>query len=158
MEKRHLLPPSLFRRSESPAVSRPASTVSRSVELQLVTSGSPVPVCADLSYDPADPFAVAVSLRAEGSPAVDWVVARDLLADGLTAPAGEGDVGVWPSTSRGAAVVCLSLCSPDGQALLFGAHADVSEFLERTFAEVPAGGEAEMIDMDALVDHLLGRS
>jgi len=138
-------------------VSRPASTVSCSVELHLVTSGSPVPVSADLSYDPTDPFAVIVSLRTDGSPAVDWVVARDLLADGLTAPTGDGDIGVWPSTSHGAPVVCLSLSSPDGQALLFGAHADVSEFVRRTFAEVPAGTEADLLDMDALIDQLLGR-
>jgi hypothetical protein len=132
--------------------------VSRSVELHLVTSGSPVPVSADLSYDPADPFAVGVSLRTEGSPAVAWVVARDVLADGLTMPAGDGDIGVWPSTSRGSAVVCLSLSSPDGHALLFGAHADVSEFVERTYAEVPAGTESDLIDMDGLIDHLLGRA
>lgn len=138
-------------------MSRPASTVSRSVELHLVTSGSPVPVSADLSYDPADPFAVNVSLRTDDGPAVDWVIARDLLADGLTGPTGEGDIGVWPSSSHGASVVCLSLCSPDGQALLFGAHADVSEFVQRTFAEVPAGTEADLIDMDALIDQLLDR-
>jgi hypothetical protein len=114
-------------------------------------------VSADLSYDPADPFAVSISLRTDGSPAVDWVVSRDVLADGLVAPAGDGDIGVWPSTSRGATVVCLSLSSPDGQALLFGAHADVCDFVERTFAEVAAGSEAELVDMDALVDYLLGR-
>ena len=133
-------------------MSRPASTVSSSVELHLVTSGSPVPVSAVLSYDPADPFAVNVSLRTDGGPAVDWVVARD-----LPVPTGDGDIGVWPSTSHGTSVVCLSLCSPDGQALLFGAHADVSEFVHRTFAEVPAGTEADLIDLDALIDQLLGR-
>jgi len=130
--------------------------VYRSVELQLVTSGAPVRVGADLVYDPADPFAVRVCLRTDGSPAVQWVVSRDLLADGLSTPAGDGDVGVWPSVAGGAPVVCLSLSSPDGQALLFGAHGEVSEFVQRTFDEVPSGHESELLDLDALVDHLLG--
>lgn len=136
-------------------MSRPASFVSSSVELHLVTAGSPVPVTARLAYDPSDPFAVAVSMRTDGGPTVEWVVSRELLAAGLHAPAGDGDVGIWPSTNRGAEVVCVSLSSPDGQALLFGRHADVAEFLDRTFAEVPAGTEGDFLDLDALVEHLL---
>jgi hypothetical protein len=136
-------------------VSRPASFVSSSVELHLVTAGNPVPVSARLAYEPSDPFAVGVSLRTEGGPTVQWVMSRDLLAAGLHAPSGDGDVGVWPSTNRGADVVCVSLSSPDGQALLFGKHADIAEFLARTFAEVPAGTESDFIDIDALVEHLL---
>ena len=94
-------------------------------------------------------------MRTDGGPTVEWVVSRELLAAGLHAPAGEGDVGIWPSTNRGAEVVCVSLTSPDGQALLFGRHADVAEFLDRTFAEVPAGTEGDFLDLDALVEHLL---
>ena len=136
-------------------MSRPASFVSSSVELHLVTAGNPVPVTARLAYDPSDPFAVGVSMRTDGGPTVQWVMSRDLLAAGLEAPAGDGDVGVWPSTNRGADVVCVSLSSPDGQALLFGRRADIGEFLDRTFAEVPAGTESDFIDLDALVEHLL---
>ena len=147
--------PPLTPQIESPSVSRPASFVSSSVELNLVTAGSPVPVTARLSYDPSDPFAVSVSMRTEGSPTVDWVVSRELLAAGLLTPSGDGDIGVWPSTSRSAEVVCISLSSPDGQALLYGQHADVAAFLDRTFVEVPAGAESELIDLDALVEHLL---
>jgi hypothetical protein len=132
--------------------------VFRSVALHLVTSGAPVLVGADLVYDPADPFAIRVCLRTDGSPAVQWVISRDLLADGLTRPAGEGDIGVWPSVAGGVAVVCLSLSSPDGQALLFGAHGEVSEFVHRTFDEVPAGHESELLDLDAVVERLLGRA
>jgi hypothetical protein len=136
-------------------VPRPASFVSSSVELHLVTAGSPVPVSARLAYDPSDPYAVSVSMRTDSGPTVDWVVSRDLLAAGLSAPAGDGDIGVWPSTSQGADVVCVSLTSPDGQALLFGSRTDVAQFLDRTFAEVPAGTESDLLDLDALVEHLL---
>src|SRR5438874_1808818 len=128
-------PPTSARNPTSPralAVSRSASFVSSSVELHLVTAGSPVPVTARLAYDPSDPFAVSVSMRTDGGPTVEWVVSRDLLVAGLDAPAGDGDVGVWPSTNRGAEVVCVSLSSPDGQALLFGKHTDIAEFLDRT--------------------------
>jgi hypothetical protein len=114
-----------------------------------------VPVTARLSYDPADPFAISVSMRTDGSPTVHWVVSRELLAAGLLAPAGDGDIGVWPSTSKGSEVVCVSLSSPDGQALLYGRHGDVAAFLERTFSEVPAGSESDLIDIDGLIEQLL---
>ena len=138
-------------------MSRSASAVSSTVQLRLVTTGDLLPVPAELRYDPADPYAVTVCLRAEWSTEVEWVVARDLLATGLRAPAGDGDLGVWPSTSGGDDVVCLCLSSPDGEALLFGLHEDVAEFLTRTYGAVPPGMESQFLDIDALVDQLLDR-
>ena len=74
----------------------------------------------EFAYDPADPYAVTMKLEARcGS--VTWTFARDLLAEGVYEPTGDGDVQVWPCLSNtGEAVVIVELCSPDGD----GAAAD----------------------------------
>jgi hypothetical protein len=136
-------------------VSSSAPALCSTVQLRLVTADDSLPVPAELRYDPADPFAVTVCLRAQGSVEVDWVVAREVLATGLRTPAGDGDLGVWPSTSNGDEVVCLSLSSPDGEALLYGPQEDVALFLTRTYAAVPPGKESAFLDIDGLVERLL---
>ena len=47
---------------------------------------------------------------------VEWIFARDLLAEGLDRVAGDGDVRVWPSTAAHRDVLNLALSSPFGQA------------------------------------------
>src|SRR4051812_7394716 len=49
----------------------------------------------EFSFDPADPYAITMKLEAR-SGSVTWTFARDLLADGVFHPAGDGDVQVWP--------------------------------------------------------------
>src|SRR4029078_13035736 len=64
---------------------------------ELVSPDSaPVPVKVELTYDNRDPYAVQASFRTGQGTAVDWVFARDLLADGLMASSGTGDVRVQP--------------------------------------------------------------
>lgn len=133
------------------------SAISAPLELQLVAAdGAFVPVEAAFGYDPGDPFAVRAEFRldADGEPVV-WVFARDLITQGLEAPAGEGDVALWPSQSRGEPVVCLALSSPAGQALLECRREDLEEFLEQTLDTVPAGDESRHLDMDTPIDRLL---
>ena len=56
--------------------------------------GGEVPV--SLTYDPQDPYAVALVFHtAEGD--VTWMVARELLVVGAGSPTGDGDVMVWPA-------------------------------------------------------------
>jgi hypothetical protein len=138
--------------------SRPTS-VSSELHLRLVVPGAAsLPVLADLDYDTADPYAVRVSFHT-GSPSsgdvVQWTFARQLLTDGVSAPAGEGDVQVWPSSTAGSAVVCLSLSSPSGRALFEVPLGELAEFLGRTYAAVPTGSEADHVDVDAELALLL---
>ena len=73
----------------------------------------------EFSFDPADPYAVTDRRLEAQSGSVTWTFARDLLAEGLYHPTGDGDVQVWPCLSNtGEAVVIIELCSPDGTALL----------------------------------------
>lgn len=135
----------------------PLSAVTRSLELRLVVSGvDAVPVLAELCYEPADPYAVHATFWLDGEPTT-WVFGRDLLADGLVTPSGEGDVGVWPSQSAGRPVVCLSLSSPSGHGLLEADLDDVAGFVGDMYAAVPSGEESRHLPLDAAIDWLLGR-
>ena len=131
--------------------------ISVRIELQLVsTDGSSLPVEAVFGYDPGDPFAVRAQFGA--TPAehpVVWVFARELVTQGLLAPAGEGDVALWPSRSQGRPVVCLALSSPDGQALLECRREDLADFLDKTLASVPMGHESQHVSLDGQLERLL---
>jgi hypothetical protein len=110
----------------------------------------------ELVFDPADPFAVHLVFEQAGSDPVTWSFARDLLAEGLYDPAGDGDVLVWPCLgTTGEAVVVIELRSPHGMALLQTPSRSVQRFVTDAFAAVPAGTESAQIDLDGLVSYLL---
>ena len=85
---------------------------------------------------------------------VPWVFHRELLLAGISDPAGEGDVHIWPSIdTQGRAVVIIELHSNSGSFVAQARTTEVYDFLTKTIALVPLG--AEEIDVDALVDFLL---
>jgi hypothetical protein len=134
-------------------------TVSTEVQLHLVVPGATsLPVRAGLSYDARDPYAVSVAFHTgvgAGADTVQWTFARQLLTDGVTAPVGCGDVRVWPTTTDGEQVVCLSLSSPSGKALFEVPVPELVEFLTMTYAAVSTGSESEHVDVDAELALLL---
>ena len=117
-----------------------------------------VPVKVELTYNSRDPYAVQASFRTGHGTAVDWVFARDLLAEGLHRPTGTGDVRVWPSRSHGQGVVCIALSSPEGEALLEAPARALESFLKRTDAAVPPGTEHRHFDLDTELSHILAES
>ena len=50
----------------------------------------PVPVQVEMRYDTRDPYAVQAAFRTGRAGWVEWVFSRDLLTEGLLAPAGAG--------------------------------------------------------------------
>ncbi|RYP84968.1 SsgA family sporulation/cell division regulator [Nocardioides guangzhouensis] len=109
---------------------------------------------ASLGYQPSDPYAVTVTFRTAGGDVI-WTFARDLLTRGLTAPAGEGDVHVWPClNSTGRAVVIIELRSPDGELLVQAPALELTAFVNRTLALVPTGTESSQFDIDELIGQL----
>jgi hypothetical protein len=140
---------------EDPMTGPTPTPVTTALDLRLVLgSDRAVVVPATFDYDPAEPFAVTATVAtAEGD--VTWIFARDLLDQGLTEPSGEGDVAVWPSRSHGAAVVCVALSSPSGQALLEADRIRLESFLRLSYQMVPAGEESEHLDLDGALDALL---
>lgn len=127
-------------------------TLSTEVQLSLIVPGATtLPVRARLNYNAHDPYALTVAFHTGGASAsdtVEWTFARELLMDGVTAPAGQGDVRVWPTMTVGEGIVCLSLCSPSGKALFEVPVADLLEFLAMTYTAVPTGTESEYVDVD----------
>jgi hypothetical protein len=115
----------------------------------VVPGGASLPVSAGFRYDSADPYAVHVGFRTGGDEVVEWTFARQLLADGVTHPVGEGDVQAWPGSDDGAHTVCLSLSSPSGSALFEMPLGGLVEFLTRTYSAVPTGLESDFVDIDA---------
>jgi len=112
---------------------------------------SPVPVRVELGYTAASPLVVQ-ALFDTGDELVEWLIGRDLLRAGLTEPVGIGGVVVQPAPGGR---VLIELASPDGDSM-FSVPADaLHEFLNATFAEVPAGSEVELIDLDTVIQGLL---
>ena len=121
----------------------------------LAPVGAVVPLGVELSYDPADPFAVAAVFDTDGE-RIRWTFARELLRLGLFEPTGDGDVHLWPSTDvAGEETVIIVLRSPDGESTLRTRAATVASFLEVTSRVVPFGSESSYVDIDALVAGIL---
>jgi hypothetical protein len=140
-----------------PALPHRKTEVDVDVSLRLrTTSGPGLPVPASLHYGADDPYAIHAVFRG-GDTDVEWVFARDLLREGLTAPAGTGDVQVRPcsDTLDGRPRVLLRLSSPDGNAELEADEADVRRFLRRADALVPPGRETRHLDLDELIARLV---
>lgn len=134
-------------------------TVSTEFQLHLIVPGAAaLPVRAGLSYDAGDPYAVSVAFHTgagSSSDTVEWTFARQLLTDGVTSGAGAGDVRVWPGSTDGEPVVCLSLSSPSGKALFEIPVPALVEFLTMTYAAVPTGSESDYVDVDTELALLL---
>lgn len=133
--------------------------VSHDLVLQCLDHGSrPVALRASVGYSPSDPYAVWLTFHA---PAVDvsWAMSRGLLSQSLTGPVGEGDVRMWPSIDEDArAVVVMEFHSPDGRLVAQAPADELNSFLTRTLAVVPMGTEGDHVDLDELIESLLGGS
>ncbi len=100
-----------------------------------------IPVRTTLRYTPADPLAVHIDFPAGASTddaEVTWTFARTLLVEGLAAPAGIGDVHLWPC---GPSHTVVELHSPHGMAMIRFDTPSLRRFLRRSCAVVALGGE-----------------
>ncbi|MEV4440048.1 SsgA family sporulation/cell division regulator [Streptomyces sp. NPDC049577] len=130
--------------------------VERELEIELVLSPAhAVAVPARLTYRAEDPYAVHVSFHVRSQAPVRWTFARELLTTGLFRACGEGDVRVWPVRGGRRTLVCLALCSPDGEALLRAPASPVSAWLGRTMRAVPPGEERRWLRLDEMLRELL---
>ncbi len=129
-------------------------TVSAELCLSLVVpEHGAVPLVASLDYCADDPYAIKMAFHVGADEPVEWIFGRELLAAGLRAPAGEGDVQVWPEDRSD--ILNIALSSPFGEAHFEAPLSDTAEFLESTYGIVPAGAESDFIDVDGALDELL---
>ncbi|MFF1905070.1 SsgA family sporulation/cell division regulator [Kitasatospora sp. NPDC058218] len=133
------------------------STVQGHLVMNLVVSTElSFRIVVDLEYDPADPYAVRFTFHLPGDAPVTWVFARELLLDGISRPAGEGDVHVHPVGGE-LSEVCVVLHASEGDALLRASAPPLIAFLARTDRLVPMGQELTGGEIDAqLADILRG--
>jgi hypothetical protein len=142
-----------------------STTVSAELGLRLVAAEQAiVPLVASLHYSGSDPYAIRMAFHVGTEDPVEWIFARDLLADGLMTPEGDGDVLIWPSAPSGGmdgqdqgplSVLNIKLSSPFGEAHFEAPAEAIGNFLDRTFRVVPMGKESQVIDIDAELNGLL---
>ncbi|MFF5019450.1 SsgA family sporulation/cell division regulator [Streptomyces sp. NPDC001165] len=112
-------------------------------------------VLARLHYSPVTPHSVEVTFDMGGDHApVVWTLGRELLRNGLSRPAGMGDVQIDP-TSLDSRTLILRLHSPDGTAEFGLPGQALDDFLRRTAKAVPYGREAEAPGFLADLDRAL---
>jgi hypothetical protein len=112
------------------------------------------PVVTRWSYYSDDPFAVTIEIQSRGNRFVDWVLARDLLVEGLEAAAGIGDVRVRPANMGEWDVTLIEICSPDGRAVLEVDRELLRQFVQATIDLVPLGAEGMAFDIDAEIEKI----
>ncbi|MCF1600289.1 SsgA family sporulation/cell division regulator [Streptomyces muensis] len=117
-------------------------TLEQPVRARLVTPGSPqLPIRPTLRYLAAEPFAVHVDFPAHVSAdegGVTWTFARSLLAEGLDAAAGIGDVRIRPC---GRSRTVVEFHAAHGMAAIRFGTASLRRFLQRSYAVVEPGRE-----------------
>ncbi|KPI00825.1 SsgA family sporulation/cell division regulator [Streptomyces mirabilis] len=135
-------------------------TVTQGVAVQLVISCTySLSMCMSLRYEPTDPYVVRATFFTDTDEPAEWVLGRDLLADGLRGSAGCGDIRIWPAVGRGDQAMYLVLRSPAGTALLeIPVQEDVRTFLENTESLVPRGTESGHIDWNLELANLFAKS
>lgn len=131
-------------------------TVSAELGLSLVVpEHGAVPLVASLDYCADDPYAIKMSFHVGTDEPVEWIFARELLAEGLETPVGDGDVKVWPDASPEDDILNIALSSPFGEAHFEAPLSSTGEFLRSTYGIIPAGSEGDFIDIDSELDELL---
>lgn len=130
------------------------STDSVQQDMFTVLHGQPEPVVTRWGYTTADPFTVTLSVRARQDRWVDWLVGRDLVAAGLDADAGEGDIRFSPQVVQGYAIVEIELRSTDGRAVLEVDRDLLRHFVDTTLDLVAPGDEPLLVDLDEEIARL----
>lgn len=86
---------------------------------------------------------------------MSWEFSRELLAAGMDAPSGAGDVRVRPF---GYERTVLEFHAAEGIAMVHVRTAELRRFLRRAQELVPAGQEHRFLDVDRSLAQLLGGS
>jgi hypothetical protein len=91
---------------------------------------------------------VTLAVRTGTNRWVEWLVARDLVSQSLTGPAGLGDIRMSPQVVQEYEIVEIEISSFDGRAVLEVDRDLLSQFIVSTLEVVPAGDESSWVDMD----------
>lgn len=121
--------------------------LTRTIEIHQLRTRLRFPLRATFRWSPDAPLDVEATFHAAGGSDVTWVIGRDLLARGIRTLAGEGDVRIQPTAGPGrAGQILLRLGTKPPIALFTLDRAELHSWLQKTWAVVPAGAEAECLD------------
>ena len=113
-----------------------------------VLHGQPAPVVTRWSYSAADPFAITLGVRTKSDRWVEWLVARDLVAEALEGPSGYGHIRMSPQVVQGYDIVEIEISSHDGRAVLEVDRDLLRDFIGSTTELVAFGEESAQMDLD----------
>jgi Streptomyces sporulation and cell division protein, SsgA len=108
-----------------------------------------------LDYDADDPYAVRLTFNIPGEAPVSWVFSRELLIDGISRPAGEGDVRIRPVPAEHLGDLQIHLQVGGEQAFFRASAPPLVAFLDRTDRIVPIGQESAFEDIEAELTKIL---
>ncbi|MDO8107835.1 SsgA family sporulation/cell division regulator [Isoptericola sp. b441] len=113
----------------------------------VLPDASVLPIRADLTFDPADPYTVRADFVGSHSTST-WLIGRELFAHGILAdaasPAGTGDVRVWRDEDP--TYLLISLSGVEGDALLAGPAEPFVQFISTSVKLVPFGQESSHME------------
>ena len=118
--------------------------ITATTEMLLISDPAIPAVRAELRYYCVDPFAVQMLLSIEQSPAICWILSRDLLITGAAMPSGRGDVQAYPTHDG----MIIELRSGTYAVALLAYAPDVAQFIDRTLAVVPIDAELDHYDIE----------
>jgi hypothetical protein len=119
-----------------------------------VLHGQPAPVVTRWSYSATDPFAVTLAVRTRQDRWVEWLVARDLVVEALSGPAGLGDIRMSPQVVQGYDIVEIEIRSTDGRAVLEVDRDLLRHFVESSAELVALGEESAVLDLDRVIEQI----
>jgi hypothetical protein len=132
--------------------------ITESVQQDMFTvlHGQPAPVVTRWTYEADDPYAVTFAVRTRKDRWVEWLVARDLVIDALTGPAGVGDIRMRPREVHGYDIVEIEIHSLDGSAVLEVDRDLLQHFADASLELVALGDEPRHMDLDLEIDKIVG--
>jgi len=145
-------------KGQNPMMNSVTVTAELGLSLMVPEHGA-VPLVASVDYCADDPYAIKMAFHVGTDEPVEWIFARELLAQGLEGPAGEGDVKVWPEAvadeAENSDILNIALSSPFGEAHFEASLSAMAEFVKSSYRIIPAGSEGDFIDLDSELDDLL---
>ncbi|MFE3454993.1 SsgA family sporulation/cell division regulator [Nonomuraea sp. NPDC059194] len=116
------------------------------------------PMGATVHYQASDPYAIRLAFVQGSRETRSWTFGRELLAEGLSCRAGEGDVTVAPHEDVDDYLTLTFTPAPEDGGYpiaLYAKREAVERLVDEVYGLVPVGREHRHIDVDAVIDRIL---
>jgi hypothetical protein len=135
-------------------MSKDTSTDHVTQEMFAVLHGQEMPLLTRWSYRADDPYAVTMSISRPSGRWINWLMARDLVVEGMLASAGLGDVRVAPFSDEEFDIIEVKIGDDEGFAALEFDRDLMERFLAATFEVVELGSESDVIDVAGEIEKI----